>query len=238
MTKLPKFTKLPREQWLDESTAPDSLQIVELRRLQKAAQRKKEQRQRSQAGDASAVVRKESAEQRLQMVKRAYDLLDPKYKVQPYSKDSIDALYEQFLVVLGIKRDRPPRRPPPTEDELRSFGLDIESISQLPEADRMNALRDAVSYFEDNVTPPGITLTGDDALQAFLHEKERENVTIDSTHLPPSQVDIDEVMSELFPAWGLDNSKIETFSQISRSSLRKCLEQLGVKGKRSARRPR
>src|SRR5262249_48854396 len=163
---------------------------------------------------------------------------NPKYKVQPYSKDSIDALNEQFLIVLGIKRDRPPPRPPPSEDELRSLGLDIESISQLPEADRMNALRDAVRYFEDNVTPPGITLTGDDALQAILQERERENVTIDLTHLPPSQLDFDEVMSGLFPAWGLDKSEIETLSRISRSSLRKCLKQLGVKGKRSVRRPR
>jgi hypothetical protein len=234
-------TKLPKDQWFDEDVPSDSPVIDELRRLLKEARKKQREKgrlQKQKAGKTSGVVRKGSAEQRLQMVKRAYDQLDPKYKVQPYSKDSIDALYEQFLVVLGIKRDRPPRRPPPTEDELRSFGLDIESISQLPEADRMDALRDAVRYFEDNVTPPGITLTGDDALQALLQEKERENVTIDLTHLPPSQLDIDEVMSKLFPACEMDNSEIETLSRISSSSLRQCLAQLGVKGKRQARRPK
>ena len=124
MTKLPTFTKLPREQWFDENTPPDFLQIVELRRLQKAAgyksprtlkeERQKEQLKKKDAGKKSALVRKERAEQRLNMIKRAYDQLDPKYKTQPYSKDSIDALSEQLV------------GPPPTEDELRSFALDIE----------------------------------------------------------------------------------------------------------------
>lgn len=169
----------------------------------------------------------------MKIVKREYGQLDPKYKNRPFSKDTIDALYERYLVVLGAKRVPKPPRTPPTEAELSSFALDIESISQLPEEDRMDALRDAFWYFENNVTPPGL-LTGDDAIQAILEEKNREDVTLDLTHLPPtSQAEFDQLVSELFgPVRLLDESEKKKISKVSRQTLRKCLERLGVKGKR------
>lgn len=61
------MTKLPKEQWLDENISPDSPQIVELRRLHKAAgyksprtlkeEREKEQRKRKEAGEKSGLAR-------------------------------------------------------------------------------------------------------------------------------------------------------------------------------------
>ena len=119
--------------------------------LSKKNARKNDLRKRKLA--KKVLVRKRPAEQRLKMVEQAYDQLDPKYKTRPYSKELIDALYEQFLVVAAPKRDQ--SRPPPTEDELRSFALDIESILQLPEDVRMDVLKDEFYVFSITCPRPG-----------------------------------------------------------------------------------
>jgi hypothetical protein len=222
------MTKLPKDQWFNEDVPSDSPVIDELRRLQKAEQRKKEQLQRSEAGDASAVVRKKSAKRRLKMVEQAFDQLDPKYKAQPYSEESLDALDKQFLVVLKGK----PRHPP-TEDELRSFALDIESISQLPEEFRMDVLQDEFFAFLHNLPSPGklIEVNGkpveDDAPKTLVEDKK---VSLDEENEYTDQLpDIDQLIAAMMPQG-------KRLSEVSRETLIKYLQQLGVKGIRRPRR--
>jgi hypothetical protein len=194
-------------------------------------EREKERLKKKKAGEKSGLVRKRPAEQRLKMLEQAYDQLDPKYKTRPYSKESIDALYEQLLVVAAPKRDQP--RPPPTEDELRSFALDIESILQLPEECRMHVLKDEVFAFEHNLPSPGKLIevngkpVGDDAPKALVEDKK---ISLDEENDYKDQLpDIDRLIAAMAP-------KGNRLSKVSRATLIKCLRQLGVKGKRQPRR--
>jgi hypothetical protein len=248
------MSKLPKAQWFNEDVPPDSKVIDELRRMTKEAgyksprtlkeERTKELLKKKKAGKKSALVRKERAGRRLKMIKRAYDQLDPKYKTQPYSKDSIDALYKQ-LVVLSIERDEP--RPPPTEDELRSFSADIESILQLPEDIRMDALKDEFYAFEHNLPPPGkvIEINGkpvdDDAPKALLQDKKFLDEENDDAHHLPSgrEGDVAKQLADARKArWNDVLRASEPLSQVSRATLTKCLRLLGIKGKRQPRRSR
>jgi hypothetical protein len=233
-------TKLPKEQWFDEDVPSDSPAIDELRTLQKETgyespralkeEREKEQLKKKKAGKKSALVRKELAELRMKMVKRAYDQLDPKYKTRPYSKDSIDALCEQFLVVLGIKRDS---RPPPTEDEIRSFALDIEDILQLPEDVRMDVLKDEFYAFVHNTASPWKPI-GDDAPKALTASPGKLIGDDAPKALLQDLSDIDLLVAARSPAWGFE----KRLAQASRATLTDCLKLLGIKGKRQPRRSR
>jgi hypothetical protein len=205
--------------------------------------------QKSEAGKKSGLVRRSRAEVRLYIVRQVYEQLDPKYKHQPYSNDSMDALREKYFSVLGERCDNPQLDPQPsvrtspTEDELKSFALDVESISQLPESDRMDALRRDFDYFLDNTTPP-FTLTGDDAVQHLLQEKNLSEGTIDgSSYILPPNDEFDSLSAD-FHLWTsvtsamaeLSESDRQALQRVSRETLRKCLRQLGVKGGRRTRR--
>ena len=103
-------------------------------------QQKEQQHQKKAAGKKSALVRGERAELRRLIIQAAYAHLNPAQKHQPYSNDSIDALKEMYLSLLG-KGDPLPRTPP-TDDELELFTSAISAITQLPEPDRLGALSD------------------------------------------------------------------------------------------------
>jgi hypothetical protein len=141
-----KFTKLPKEQWFNEDIPSDSRQIDELRRLVRDAgypslrllneQRAKQQNKQKEAGKKSAAARAPRAQARLHIVKLIYDRLDHKFKCRPYSKEAIDALYEEYHFVMRRPDhfywyDHPTigDRCPPTEDEPKYL------VSDLPKHD-------------------------------------------------------------------------------------------------------
>ena len=109
------MTKLPKEQWFDENISPDSPQIVELRRLQKAAgyespralkeQREKEQLQKKKAGKKSGDVRAAREKARRDLVFILWGNLDAAYRNQPFSAKSINALHDEYLKVLHGEKD-------------------------------------------------------------------------------------------------------------------------------------
>src|SRR5262249_29212935 len=76
-------------------------------------------------------------------------------------------------------------RPPPTEDELRSFAIDIESILQLPEEFRMEAIQDEYYAFVSNTPLPWKPI-GDDAPKALLQDKKFLDEENDDAHHLPS----------------------------------------------------
>ena len=114
-------------------------------------QREKEQRKKQKAGKKSVAARRQRARLRLRIVQRIWEQLDTKYKCAPYSADTVNAVCEKYFVFV-FKRaasddSRRLPRTPLTEDELRSFALDVEYISQLPEEDRAGAVQDEIDAF-------------------------------------------------------------------------------------------
>jgi hypothetical protein len=115
MTNLPKFTKLPTGQWFDESIPPDSLQIVELRRLQKEAgyespqalkeQREKRRLQTKKAGEASRDVRAPRGKVRRNIVCLLFLNLESEYRNQRFSAKSIKALHDEYLKLFRREED-------------------------------------------------------------------------------------------------------------------------------------
>jgi hypothetical protein len=61
----------------------------------------KQQSQRKAAGKKSGTVRADRSKLRLSIIRAAYALLPPKYKYEPFSKESIGALREGYLSMLG-----------------------------------------------------------------------------------------------------------------------------------------
>jgi len=109
------MTKLPKEQWFDENIPPDSPQIVELRRLQKAQgyespralkeQREKERLHKKKAGKKSGDVRAAREKVRRNIVAILYGNLESAYSNQPFSTNSIKALRDEYLKVLHREKD-------------------------------------------------------------------------------------------------------------------------------------
>jgi hypothetical protein len=178
-------------------------------------QREEEQRKKQKAAKKSVAVRRQRAQMRLRIVQQVWEQLDPKFKCEPYSTDSVNALCEKYFFVVSkpaFDGDRLPRTPP-TEDELKSFALAVESISQLPEEDRESALRDEVEVF---LYPSPLT------------EKQKDEIDF-------------LMLEDNFELWisilELSKPDRENLQNVSLETLKSDLKSLGVRGK-PTRRPR
>lgn len=165
---------------------------------------KEQQHQKKAAGKKSALVRGGRAELRRLMIQAAYAHLNPTHKHQPYANDSIDALKEKYLSLLGKGAPLPPT--PPTDNELEQFTSAISAITQLPEPDRLDVLSDEY-----------------DSLLHKSHGAPRPHMTEEAVDLG---IAVLKARSELSEA------DLQALQQVSRETLRKGLMQLGIKSKR------
>ena len=106
-------------------------------------QQKEQQSQNTEAGKKSGLVRGERAEVRRLIIQLAYLRLDPKYKHQPYSTNSIDALHREYLSVVGKGGDAPWPHIAPTDKEIDLF------ISLMAQAELLEERADIYRSFED-----------------------------------------------------------------------------------------
>jgi hypothetical protein len=164
--------------------------------------------QKKAAGKKSGIVRKTRAKLRLSIIHAAYSRLKPTYKSQPFSSESIDALEEEYLSLLG-KADGSSSIPL-TEDRLDSYASAILAIPQLPAVDRSDALQDDYYIFLRG-TP--------------LRRK------------PMTDDELDLNISVLLAIADLPEADRHALQKVSHETLRSGLNQLGIKGKRPAQHP-
>jgi hypothetical protein len=177
-------------------------------------QQKEEQSRKKAAGTKSARVRGERAKVRQLIIEIAFARLDPKYKHQPYSNDSIDALREEYFSALGIGGRDPRPLTPPTAEELDLFESAVNSIRQLPETDRLQALQEEYD--------------------SFLYKRGEAP----QPRRSPTSEELDLMILEVNATWDLSETDRQALGRVSRERLIKGLMQLGVKGKRRAKRSR
>ena len=171
--------------------------------------REEQQSQKKAAGRNSALVRGGRGEIRLSIIEAAYVRLSPTHKNQPYSEDSIDALREGYLSLLG--KGPPQSSVPPTKDELDLFASAVSDIAELPEADRIDALQEEYYSIQSKGGAPRSSI--------LLTEDELDLLILAVLTIPK-----------------LSETDKQALQKVSRETLRKGLMQLGVKSTRRIKR--